>query len=310
MVVQHDLVTALEPLYILYKYLGFLSFNIEEYNGGRYFKEYRAHLVVAGIVQVVTFPGIVTMFVKQSNNIQANSIMETIFYTICYVLQTTCFLCSILASKVYNSEYLSAINKLKCIEKQLNIFKISICWRRTKLVSVIILIINTIPALIYAIFLTYTNIAFVSNITEFLYYLYVAYYELLAHSIVMSQFCTSYGIINGIMDRLNLCVTTNVQFLNGNEEFFIAASKMYHEVFECSRNLKKIFSLQILLEIGLTFASVVFYLFSFTSLWALRGFKENSIMIASIFATLTVISNSGMYILMAELFVKRVSCDI
>lgn len=309
---DNNLFKSAKFVYILSKYLGYLSYQSEQRQENR-LKASNFHLAAWSLLQTA-FTGLQIYFTAEQmyDSLASFSTMEFCFYTIYYAMQIVTLFTVQISSKIYNGKFLDILNKLMEIEENLKT-KRKMSFKRVyfNIAAWILISMTAIPLLfnflVLSIFATVSLIVY-TNITIIIFATYSSY--IVPTLLFSTTLCAFNEILHQINDGLqrNLVINSPRKLLGFSEDFadFMRdISSSCQDIFEGVRSLRQIFGLTILCMSGVTFSVIVCHIYGYTFL---RYVNVDTLSLTNWSILLVYFSVVlGIYIIICEVYVKEVS---
>lgn len=308
-----------KPLFVLWKYCGFISFSVESQNLTTYLKPYNFHLISSSLIQSIIYCAMVTVSYGILSDVSDSStlleFMGVTAYSIFELLYI--FSCTII-HKLNNNHMLIIINDIINVESEMVSLEIKTNPTFTNM-TIRFLLVFWIG---YNICITYGLIRRYIQQIEYtwraLRYLAIAY-SYFVDQIIFLQYATliliARYLLNGLNSKMKALGTKYnnnfVQITNKDIQTVRKISKLYQELFRSLRSVNSIFSIVLLLQLGTQFLTTVLHIFNcFSVLNALLLSKEHSDSDYKFLSTMFIELSSLIVVEIVTLLIKTLLAEL
>lgn len=297
------------------KYFGYLSYEHEQISDQKIFmRTSTAHWVFWAILQTVF--SILNIIFSYRAKIQPDSLsqMENIFFLLYFTIETVILFINQTFIKLFNWKILNIFNRLNEIEEDLrknwkmrfNRVEINIVVLILMVIFALFMVLDVLMALTFPI----PNI----NLQIWTFFMIIGVYSSQIAPALL--FCTALSVSTEILNEINTYLHKNIiqrsprylaTYHDDLKQFLHVVSLDYQHIFHAIRELKGIFGLPILLQIGMAFSVAVSHMYGITSVADQEAEEAALFLIIAVVLLLLYCGIVGVYVIVCELYARKVS---
>ncbi|GJQ83307.1 hypothetical protein Trydic_g10120, partial [Trypoxylus dichotomus] len=310
---------AVKPLFIIWKYSGYLSYKLTDSNGHISIDTWNFHLVVSGIVQALIIILSVSSYAHLASQLRPQqALMEASAFMVFNILEFLELSAVVITSKLYNRAKIDVLNKMGRILKELSDQVSDFNFRYIKIVCAIVFIFTLIGLGTFAMIMV--NASAIEHDNHFgIDGNLVVFLTAFLKSLVLGEYTVLVLATKIILQRLNAITNKLGQrsprfagiSSQSNLQTLSMLSVKCEEIFECLKGINLILALPILIRFAAMFVFAVLQIFSLLSLilWMVSNNAKNDIGLAILGALVHSISfcaiELGIYTFVSESYMRE-----
>ncbi|GJQ83308.1 hypothetical protein Trydic_g14439, partial [Trypoxylus dichotomus] len=310
---------AVKPLFIIWKYSGYLPYKLTDFNGHISFDTWNFHLVVSGIVQALIVIFSVSVYAHLASQVPPQqALMEVSAFMVFNMLEFLELSAIVITSKLYIRTKIDVLNKMGRIVKELSDQISDFNFRYIKIVCAIVSIFTSIGLGSFAM------IMINASASEHDYHFgidgnLVVFFTVFLEHLVLGEYTVLVLATKIILQRLN-AITNKLgqrspRFTGSSSQSNLQTLSMLsvkcEEIFECLKGINLIFALPVLIRFASMFAFTVLQIFSLLSLilWMVSNNAKNYMGLLIFGALVNSISfcviELGLYTFVSESYMRE-----